>query len=375
MGDKDPAKARKVIKRGGSLEKISFESVGWLLATLTGQKGYAAETKKIRRFLNNRVTETAAGAHFAAHLADESDYLILRSDRVADGVILEALIEDQPKSDLIPKIVTGLLAHREKGRWGNTQENAFILLALDKYFNTFEGKTPDFVARIWLGDQYAGDHAFKGRTTERQHVEIPMAYLAKQDGASKLYLQKDGAGRMYYRIGMRYAPRSLYLDPADHGFVVERSYEPVDNDTDVKRRNDGTWEIKAGAKVRVKLTMVAPTRRYHVALVDPLPAGLETLNPALAVTGDIPQDPNVMTGRSSTWGWWWWTRPWYEHQNMRDERTEAFTSILWGGVHTYTYYARATTPGQFVVPPAKAHEMYHPETFGRSASDRVAVVD
>jgi hypothetical protein len=115
--------------------------------------------------------------------------------------------------------------------------------------------------------------------------------------------------------------------------------------------------------------MVAEARRYHVALVDPLPAGLEPSNPALAVTGTIPQDPKQQPqGR-----FWWWTRTWYEHQNMRDERVEAFTSLLWAGVHEYTYVARATTPGNFVVPPAKAEEMYFPETFGRSASDRVIV--
>ena len=32
-----------------------------------------------------------------------------------------------------------------------------------------------------------------------------------------------------------------------------------------------------------------------------------------------------------------------------------------------------TTPNTFVVPPTKAEEMYHPETFGRSASDKVIV--
>ena len=58
---------------------------------------------------------------------------------------------------------------------------------------------------------------------------------------------------------------------------------------------------------------------------------------------------------------------------MRDERAEAFASLLWEGVHEYTYLARATTPGTFVVPPAKAEEMYAPETFGRSAGDRVVV--
>ena len=84
----------------------------------------------------------------------------------------------------------------------------------------------------------------------------------------------------------------------------------------------------------------------------------------------VPQDPKPATGANRYW-WWWST--WYEHQNLRDERVEAFTSLLWDGVYDYTYVARATTPGNFVVPPAKAEEMYHPETFGRSASDRVIV--
>src|SRR5690606_22010950 len=114
------------------------------------------------------------------------------------------------------------------------------------------------------------------------------------------------------------------LEPTDHGFAVERVYEPVDDPGDVVRASDGTWTIRAGAKVRVRLTMVAENRRYHVALVDPLPAGLEPMNPALKVTGTIPQDPNAQGQRP----FWWWERTWYEHQNMRDERVEAFTSLL-----------------------------------------------
>jgi uncharacterized protein YfaS (alpha-2-macroglobulin family) len=107
-----------------------------------------------------------------------------------------------------------------------------------------------------------------------------------------------------------------------------------------------------------------------VALVDPLPAGLEPMNPRLAVTGPIPQDPK---GQQDKGAYWWWYGPWYEHQNLRDERVEAFASLLWEGVHTYEYVARATTPGHFVVPPPKAEEMYMPETFGRGASDRVVI--
>ncbi len=287
--------------------------------------------------------------------------------------MLDALIGDSPDHDLIPKLVNGLLAHRVKGRWGNTQENVFVLLALDRYFNTFEAETPDFVARIWLGDTYAAGHEFRGRSTERHETVIPMAYLVDESlggGVTQdLILSKDGPGRLYYRLGLRYAPTDLQLDPLDMGFVVQRTYEAVDDPEDVVREADGTWTIKAGARVRVRLTMVADNRRYHVALVDPLPAGLEIVNPALAVSGSTPQDPGSSDSR---YGWWWWWT-WYEHQNLRDERAEAFTSLLWDGVYEYSYVARATTPGTFVVPPAKAEEMYSPEVFGRSSSDVVIV--
>ena len=35
-------------------------------------------------------------------------------------------------------------------------------------------------------------------------------------------LQREGAGRMYYRMGLRYALRDRDLPPRDEGFVVER---------------------------------------------------------------------------------------------------------------------------------------------------------
>jgi uncharacterized protein YfaS (alpha-2-macroglobulin family) len=369
MGDRDTAKARKLIAEAG-LEKLSFESIGWLLSVLSGDAASVAEVTAIRRFLNNHATETAATAHFVVSYED-GDYLLLNSDRRADGVILEALIGDQPKNDLIPKIVRGLLDHRKAGRWDNTQENVFILLALDRYFNTYEKVTPDFVAKVWLGDQFAGQQQFRGRSTARQQVNIPMRYIADKDGAQNLVMSKEGAGRLYYRIGMSYAPTNLNLKAADYGFQVQRVYEGVDNPADVRRDADGTWHIKSGATVRVRLTMAAPSRRYHVALVDPLPAGLEAMNPALAVTGSVPEDQNANEGRRSYY--WWWYGTWFEHQNLRDERAEAFTSLLWEGIYNYSYVARATTPGSFVVPPAKAEEMYHPETFGRSSTDRVVI--
>ena len=394
MGDKDVAKTKKLLAEA-TIEKMPFEALGWVLSVLANDPNSKVEVEAIVRHLLNRTTETAATANFVTDYRDGA-WLIMASNRRADGVLLEALIKVRetagrsaaagaggtpafPGEDLIPKLVRGLLANRTKGAWSNTQENVFILLAMDKYFNAFEKVTPDFVTRIWLGNTYAGEEVFKGRSIDSKQLDIPMSYLVDQGGTSNLILDKQGAGRLYYRIGMKYAPKNLKLEPADYGFTVLRKYEGVDNKDDVKQNADGSWTIKAGARVRVRLTMVAQARRYHVALVDNLPAGLEILNPGLAVTEAIPTDTGGNTGvlevgsRSMGRNYYWWRQNWFEHQNFRDERAEAFTGLLWEGVYNYTYVARATTPGQFVVPPAKAEEMYHPETFGRTGTDFVRV--
>jgi hypothetical protein len=365
-GDVDGGKAMGLYQEAGT-DDLSLEALAWLWPVLA-EGGYGAAVGEIGRYFNNRAVETASAANFTTAYGEDS-YLLLHSNRRTDGVILDSLITVQPDSDLIPKVVNGLLAHRTRGRWSNTQENVFILLALDHYFNTFEAETPDFVARIWLGDTYAGAHEFAGRSTERRQTEIPMRYLATEAAGETqdLILSKEGPGRLYYRLGLRYAPDDLALEPLDMGFIVERVYEAIDDPADVTRDEDGTWRIRAGARVRVKLKLVAQNRRYHVALVDPLPAGLEIVNPALAVSQAPPPTP-----AERGYGWWW-GRPWYNHQNMRDERAEAFATLLWEGVYDYEYVARAATPGTFVAPPAKAEEMYTPEVFGRSSSDVVIV--
>ena len=365
LGDADAARARKLIGEAGGVDKLPLEAVAWLWTVLHGDKASETQLAAMRKLVANRVEETAGAAHFTSAYSD-AGYVLLHSDRRVDALLLEALILDQPKSDLIPKLVEGLLAHRTAGHWASTQENAFVLVALDQYFRAYEKIEPDFVARAWLGSQYVGEHAFKGRSTDRSFTLVPMAVLAKLGtrGQADIALSKEGPGRLYYRLGLRYAPSDLRLPAYDAGFAVQRVYEGVDDARDVRRDADGTWHVRAGARVRVRLTMVAPARRYHVALVDPLPAGLEAQNPALATTGAIPQDPADPAVQK---GFWWWTRPWYEHQAMRDERVEAFTTLLWEGVHTYSYVTLATTPGRFIVPPPKAEEMYHPETFGRGA--------
>ncbi len=362
-GDADPGKAQEIWDRRG--EELQLDAVAWLWPVIADP----ATSDEMARLFSNRAVETAGAANFATSYGDDA-YVLLHSDRRTDGIVLDALIAERPDSDLIPKVVAGLLGGQTKGRWDNVQENAFILLALHRYFETYEAQTPDFVARIWLGERFAGDQSFVGRSTDRVRITVPTAELIAT-GDTDIVVSKQGSGRLYYRLGLRTAPDDLTLDPLDRGFVVDRIYEAVDDPADVARDDDGTWRIKAGARVRVRLTMVAESQRTHAALIDPLPAGLEILNPALATTPDVPDDPALLPDGGDDWSWWMPT--WFDHQNQRDDRAEAFAAWLPAGSYDYTYVARATTPGTFVAPPTRAEEIYAPETFGRGSTDRVVI--
>jgi uncharacterized protein YfaS (alpha-2-macroglobulin family) len=355
-------------------DTIPLEVGGWLLSAVAARPEFAAQRAELLRTVNNRATETASTATFATAY-QEGEYLLLHSSRRTDAIVLEALLRAEPRSELATKTVRGLLGSRVQGRWGNTQENAWVLLALDRYFRVYEGQTPEFVARLWLGERFAGEQRFTGRSADRFHVDVPMRVLGEDDPAS-LTIGKEGPGRLYYRAGLRYAPRDLDLAPLERGFAVERTYEPMDDSMDVVRGEDGRWRVRAGARVRVTVTVTAPSRRVHVAMVDPLPAGFEAVNTALVGAQDTPPGGERVSrgpvrGRPAYDRGWWWS--WYEHQNLRDDRVEAFASLLPAGVYTYTYVARATTPGLFIVPPPRAEEMYSPETFGRGGTDRVIV--
>jgi uncharacterized protein YfaS (alpha-2-macroglobulin family) len=182
LGAKDSLRAKTLVEEA-PLAEHSLETLGWVYPLL--RAGDPALARKVRRHFGNKVVETAGAANFTTSYTDGA-HVLLHSARRVDGVILDALLTDpaEVQGDLAPKLVQGLLAHRRKGRWGNTQENAFVLLALDRYFRTAEKVTPDFVARAWLGDAFAGEHAFRGRTTERSSSSPRKARAASITGSA-----------------------------------------------------------------------------------------------------------------------------------------------------------------------------------------------
>lgn len=355
-------------------EDLSLDSAGWLLPIVSKDTKLEDETAVLKQVINSSINETPSTASCNDRGFGIFDYCVFFSPRRTDAILMEALMETEPENPLIAKLAKGLLAHRKNGSWSGTQENGYILQAMNAYFNRYEKVTPDYTVSTWLGETLVADSTFKGRTTDTKETMVPMANLADIKGDTIL-MDKKGPGRLYYRIGLDYAPRTLTLKPADFGFAVTRTYEGVDNKDDAKKDENGVWHFKAGALIKTKVSFNTAGARYHVALADPLPAGAEPVNTALAGNREV-LPPNEGPGGGPiplSIRYPFWRMSWYDHQNFRDHQAEAFTSVLYSGKYDYEYQIRATTPGHYHVPPTKMEEMYSPETFGRTATEEVIV--
>jgi uncharacterized protein YfaS (alpha-2-macroglobulin family) len=370
LGDKVPALVQLIYKHR---EQLAIFGKAWLMeAAHTSLGADSDEERELNREIQSTAVQEASSAHFA-EATTESIRLLMHSNDRTDAIVLDAFVHVRPKDPLIPKIIHGLQQSRVHGHWDTTQSNAWATLAFSDYYDVFEKETPDFDANIFMGNGFVGQGVFSGRETKVLTEKVPFSAMAEQK-KSDLILEKSGAGRLYYRLGLRYAPKSLKLAPEEQGFTVRRTYLPMADDPgSVFADSDGTVRIKAGSEVRVKLEIVVPDRAEFVAVDDPLPAGLEAVNTMFRTNQSSPLEEASQPGALRTGSWWgWWWSP-FNHTELRDDRVALFADSLSAGVYTHTYVARATTKGTFQVPPARAFEMYEPENFGRTASAVVEV--
>ncbi len=339
-----------------TLKSYPVDAKARVLAILAKlERAKPIRTKLVAELLN-ATHETAAAATVTTEYV-ESERLLLVSSVKTNALVLDALIRETPDQPIVQKLARGVLDSRKHGRWMSTQENLVSLQAMRRFFDTYEKATPNYTGKLWLGTASYAEQRFVGRSTARGVAQASWTTLAPGTTHDLAFVRDGTAGRMYYRVGIVYAPKQVDLPALDAGFVVRRSYTAADDPADVIKNADGSYRIKLGAKVVVTIEATNTTTRHAVALVDPLPAGFEAVNTALATA------ERAAKVESS----------WWDHENLRDNRAEAFRMELPAGNHRYAYTVRATTPGVFIAAPSKAEEMYAPETFGRSTGMKVVI--
>ncbi len=327
-----------------------------MLADALARGGAREKAKPVLAEVLDAAKVTGAEVHLEE--APESVWVVpWGSDARSTAMALLALLDVQPDHPYAGRMVTWLVrARRADGRFRTTQEAAYTLTALAELVRVKEAQAPDFTGRVSLGGAPLGAEAFKGRSLEVKKVRVAMADLlqGRQAGAPlPLDLTRDGAaGTLHYGVLLRAAPATPPTAAEERGLFVQRWLEPWQGGGQVRT-------VAAGEVLRLRVRLSTPQRRSFVALEVPLPSGLEAIDTSLASSARLP----AADGGEADRGWFW--SP-FQHVELRDDRVILFADDLPAGLHTYALPVRATTPGQFLLSPARAEEMYAPEVYGRS---------
>jgi len=324
-----------------------------LLLSALARAGDARAPGMVEELLSS-MTELPATAH-VRETSNSAWHELFDSQSRSDAIALRVLMQVRPEHPLVPKLVRGLLEARgqpgsqtgNNARWRNTQENAYALLAVLEYARRFETPRPELAVRAWVGPRPLMD-ATLGASSPSKSAFVPMAELLRLPAPVTVVLQRQGTGRLAYRMGTTWRALGDELPPRNQGFAIERRI--------TVGGTDRTKAVPIGEAVNFDLTFTTRTTLSYVAIEVPVPAGLE------------PVLDNLGRGHPA--------RAWstfVSHEERHPDRVLLFIDHLSPGEHRHTVQLRATTAGEFALPPARAEAMYMPEVYGRTSGARLTV--
>ncbi|HEY0883621.1 MAG TPA: alpha-2-macroglobulin, partial [Archangium sp.] len=360
-------------------DKLSIFSRALLANAMYVGGGDRKQANALMQEIMNNAKESPKGVSIA-EINNDTYATLFQSDTRTTGVVLQALTDISPDHPYVGKMAKYLTGVRQgDGEWRTTQEAAWSLIGLTQVLRTKEKDTPDFRASLVMGTGELMGMAFKGRSMKTETKTIGMKeLLAQTQGADqKLTFKKEGTGVLYYSALLKYAPKEMPTKSLDSGLFVQRWFEPYAG---------GGQSLKffAGDLVRIRVRVASNQERHWAAFEVPLPAGLEPVDTSLATTAKLTSAPDeeqrdvgyeneggedgyegdVEEEEYNPWRYRFWSP--FNHVEMRDSRVIVFADHLPPGVHVTSFVARATTPGTFVLKPARGELMYEPEVWGRS---------
>lgn len=288
--------------------------------------------------------------------AEAGDRLIVPSETRTVAQVLHAVAtsEDEPKKQLL---VNALVTLGRGDGWGTTNANAEALLALAKFIDSQPTNAP-----VETIDVTVGENASRVEVGGSKPI-VPLP----EPGPAKLTFTSSSAKPVAVLVEAKYVPLPDGSQEAPHaeGFVVSREVHQVQpgDVPAIKTALDTagkTITFKVGEIDEDRVELVNALDRNHVALVIPLAAGMEPLNPALATappeakpTGEITLAPSFVA--------------------FLDDRVAYFYDALPKGTYRFAFRTRAHIPGTFIQPAAYAEMMYDGTVNGNSSGAKIVV--
>ncbi len=310
----------------------------------------------LTQMMFNRAVTRASGTFFNETYLDRWNW---STDIRSTALVLNALVELRPESELLPNTVRHLVSARQgRGRWSSLQENAWSIIALTNWMSASGELKPDYTYSLAMnGRQLFQDEATPGNALASEQVSVDLAQLIQRESNLMELQRSDGAGALYYSAHMELDLPVPAVRSFSRGVEISRRYT---------RLGDAGREPITGASVgdtlQVRLTIVAPNTLRYVVIEDFFPAGAEAINPDLAISQQIGTRPGGERVDAGARGWGWWH---FDHIEFHDEKAVIYASVLPRGVYEFVYAMRATILGRYNVIPPTAQELHFPEVYGR----------
>jgi uncharacterized protein YfaS (alpha-2-macroglobulin family) len=342
-----PAYMETTLQRAGILPPDARLLLALALVATSGDEG-ADERRR------------AAEGLLASRSGTEMGFDPFASPARSQAIELLALATVMPESPRIARTVAELLeSRRREGRWVNTQANAWALLALDRYRRNVElgqAAAPLAGVRVALlqGELEAGSKTVPvSLPAPVEAAEVAIQSNWPTDGHERsLALRVPKGAKWFGQSRFVITPPLGVQPPQNRGFGVNRTYRKVEPDGSMSPAEN----LQVGDRVLVTLEVQSAQPGTLVALVDPLPAVLEAINPDFR-----PERGGVLPAGAQ------FAEPDFRETLAGEVRF--FVDRLEAGRQVFSYLARVRQAGTATAPGSKVEEMYRPERFGLGAAD------
>lgn len=290
------------------------------------------------------------GAPVYAGLVDQpATPAILPSEARSLAQVTAAVAAASPEDPRLPVLRTGLLTLGGNDGWGSTNATAAALEALAAAWQAPPRPAPATITmpgKPTTGTLDATHPLLQARTTSAGAVQVKAPANLPVLAATDYVPAQPGA----------------QATPDQHGLVLTRTLfrVPAQGPMQKIEPEAGTIRLAVGDVVEELDEVVTPEARTQVALVLPLAAGMEPLNPALA-TATADAQPSAAPTLAPGWA------------AYADDAVTAVWMELPRGTYALRFRMRATVPGEYTLPPAGATALYSQGVSGSTGGARVVI--
>jgi alpha-2-macroglobulin len=351
-GKLDEAYVAELSRRAGAMPNASVAQMTAAVASLKGDKRMVASLLETL-WSRVQILSRDGRPYYAGLAAEGGNRVILPSEVRSLSEMTRAIAVAAPDDARLGVLRDGLLRLGDGNGWGSTNANAAAIQALAEVWQQPAEDMPVTLTRGGAAEEVVLD----GDTPVARNVST---------NPGELRIQNGGVAPVVALVDTRYQPLEpgFRARPVTNGFVVTRQLFRVPAGGAPMQRlvpgADGTIRLNVGDVVEETVELVNPEDRAHVAIVLPLAAGLDPLNPNLA-TAPAEAAPSAGPTLAPSW------------TSFGDDRVFYAYDTLPKGNYRFAFRTRALIAGSFTQPPGEAETMYQVGIHGASAGQRIVI--